>query len=148
MNCGNPKCSHPEENHKGSICNGSIDCFCEKFVIPELHTFAQEVEVQKAKLKSVFDRCRFILEKIPPARNAGEKTFAKIYWEVWYGFKIRREGTKITTDEFKRMKHADTINRQKRMVKQKHPSLATYDPKVLYHQTALYQAIVEMAIEQ
>lgn len=145
MNCGNPNCNHPNETHKGGICMGSLECRCEKFTEPILEAFAQEIEVQKAKLKSVYERCKFILTKLPPTRNAGEKTFAKIYREIWYGFKIRKDGTKLTTVEWKRMKHDDTINRQKRMVKKDHSDLGTYSPKMQYHQTALYQAIIEQA---
>jgi hypothetical protein len=46
------------------------------------------------------------------------------------------------------MVHDDTINRQKRMVKAEHEELRTYEPAMIYHQTALWQAIVEMAAEQ
>lgn len=138
-------CNHFEFNHAGAVCNGDLTCMCLKFIRPALVAFAQEIEMQKAKLRSVYARCKYILEKIPPTRNAGEKTFAKIYREIWYGFKIRKEGTKLTTEEFKRMKHDDTINRQKRQVKADNSSLATYDPEILYHQSALYQAIIEMS---
>ncbi len=146
MNCGNPSCNHPKENHNTSICNGDLTCFCEKFIEPVLAAFAQEVEVNKARLRSVYDRCKYILDKIPPTRNAREKSFAKIYREIWYGFKIRKDGTRITIQEWRRMEHDDTINRQKRMVKQDHPELQTYSPDVLYHQTVLYQAIIEQAV--
>jgi len=145
LKCGNPSCNHEEENHKG-ICNGSFTCLCQKFIPPVLEEFAQEVEVNKAKFKTVYQRCKFILVKIPASRNAREKAFAKIYREIWYGFKIRKEGTKITTDEWKRMEHDDTINRAKRLVKADHPNLQTYDSKVLMHQTALYQALIEIAV--
>lgn len=138
------KCHHANENH-GGICSGSIECFCEEFVEPVLENFAQQVEKYKAEHKGVFKRVKYILTKLPPTRNAGEKTFAKIYREIWYGFKIRKDGTKLTTEEWKRMKHDDTINRQKRLVKAEYPDLATYDPKVLFEQTALYQAIIEQA---
>lgn len=104
--------------------------------------------MQKMKLKSINDRCKYILIKIPPSRNAGEKTFAKIYREIWYGFKIRKEGTAITTEDWKRMPHDDTINRQKRDVKEHNLQLQTYSPQMQYHQTALWVAIVEMATEQ
>ena len=144
--CAEPSCNHLEYNHK-VICNGSLECMCQKYVPPFLHEFAQEVEANKAKFKTIYDRSKFILEKIPPMRNAGEKSFAAIYREIWYGFKIRAQGTSITRKEWKRMPHDDSINRAKRKVKQDHAELATYDSKVLYHQAALYQAIVEMAIE-
>jgi len=143
--CAN--CFHPEDNHK-VICNADFTCLCEKFIPPVLAKFAQEIEMQKSKLKTVSERCQYILSKIPPTRNAGEKTFAKIYREIWYGFKIRKEGTSINTEEFLRMKHDDTINRQKRMVKHDNPELQTYKKEMLIHQSALYQAIIEMAIEQ
>jgi len=141
------KCHHPKKNH-GVVCSGDLTCMCESFVPPFLVAFAQEIEMQKAKLKSVNARCKYILEKIPPTRNAGEKTFAKIYREIWYGFKIRKEGTTITTAEYQRMKHDDTINRQKRLVKAENSSLATYEAEMLYHQSALYQAIIELAIDR
>jgi len=147
MKCGNPSCNHPIENHRSSICNGDLTCFCEKFIEPVLEQFAQEVEANKATMKSVYDRSRYILRKLPPTRNAGEKSFADIYREIWYGFKIRAKGTTLTRKERKRMKHDDTINRAKRFVKADYPELKTYNPKVLYHQTALYQAIMEMSVE-
>lgn len=96
-------------------------------------------------MKTIYQRCYFILKKIPKTANAGEKVFAKIYREIWYGFKIRKEGTRLTTTEWKRMPHDDTINRQKRMVKYDHPDVATYESKMQIHQTALFQAIIEQA---
>ena len=82
-----------------------------------------------------------ILEKIPPTRNANEKKFSDIYREIWYGFKIRVKGTAYTTAERKRMPHDDSINRQKRAVKEDYAELSTYNPKVILEQTALYQAL-------
>ena len=122
-------------------------CFCEKFVEPVLAAFAAEVEVYKAKRWNIFDKCKYILEKIPQTRNAGEKTFAKIYNEIWFGFKIRASGTSLTTEEWKRMPNQDTISRERRRVKQLNPSLATYSPKVLMHQTAIWEALMEMSTE-
>ena len=119
---------------------------CEKFIPQVLYDFAQEVEQIKSEGKQIYMRCKFILEKIPPTRNATEKTFPKIYKEIWYGFKIRKEGTKITTDEWKRMPSDDRINREKRRVKQHHPALKTYDPNVVQHQETTFQAYLEMAI--
>jgi len=145
--CGNPKCNHPEENHVKSICDGDITCFCEKFVEPVLAAFAVEIEVHKAKRWGYFDRCKYILEKIPQTRNAGEKTFYKIYIEIWYGFKIRVTGTSLNTEEWKRLPNQDSINREKRRVKKLNPSLATYSPKVMMHQTAIWEALMEMSAE-
>ena len=141
------ECHHVESCHISSICNGSITCLCPKFIPAILVEFAQEVEMQKDKLKSVYCRCKYILERIPPSRNAGEKTFAKIYREIWYGFKIRKEGTTLNTEEWNRLPNQDTINREKRRVKQKFPQFATYDKEILLEQTAIFQALVEMAIE-
>lgn len=109
--------------------------------------FAHRVEEEKHLRKDFYRRCEFILREIPATRNAGEKSFAKIYKEIWFGFKIRKEGTKLTTDEWKRLPHDDTINRAKRKVKQDNPELATYDKEVLWHQTAIYQALLEMSVE-
>jgi len=144
MECA--ECHHGQENHVSSICNGSLECFCEKFVPPVLFEFAQLVEKFKHQHRNVEEKCQFILNKMPPTRNAGEKSFAKIYREIWFGFKIRKDGTKLTTEEWKRMPHDDTINRAKRRVKHNHPELGTYNPKVLYEQTALFQALMELAV--
>ncbi len=145
--CAN--CFHPEHNHlSGGVCSGSITCRCPKYNPPFLFEFAQRVEQEKHIRKSIYDRCKFILEKIPPSRNAGEKSFSKIYKEIWYGFKIRKEGTKLTTEEWKRMPHDDNINRAKRMVKKDHPELKTYSAQVLWHQSAIYQALLEMTSEE
>lgn len=142
--CAN--CFHPKENHQG-VCNGSLTCMCTKYIAPFLYEFAHRVEQEKHLRKDFYRRCEFILREIPQTRNAGEKSFSKIYREIWYGFKIRKEGTKLTTDEWKRLPHDDTINRAKRKVKQDYPELATYDKQVLFHQTAIYQALMEMAVE-
>src|SRR5574342_114701 len=144
MNCA--RCFHNQENH-GAVCSGSLTCMCQKYVPQELADFAHEVEKIKSETKAIFLRCKFILEKIPPSRNASDKTFPKIYKEIWFGFKIRKEGTSLTTDEWKRMPSDDKINREKRRVKQHHPELKTYDPNMIKHQEASYQAYLELAVE-
>lgn len=145
------KCFHPRENHEevngtpNQICTRTIDCRCEKFEVQHLVEFAAEIEKHKLERWTQFDRCKWILEEIPQTRNAGEKTFAKIYNEIWFGFKIRKEGTSLTTEEFQRLPSADSINREKRRAKQLYPELATYSKEVLMHQTAIYNALMEMA---
>ncbi len=152
-NCSNANCDHPLENHinmDGSekcICNGSITCTCEKFEVQVLEDFAQRIEVEKAKRKSIYDRAYWLLENLEPIRNAGERTFYKVYIEIWYGFKIRKAGTMIDTKVWERLPNQDSVNREKRRVKQKNPDMATYDKEVLMHQTAIFQALVEMAVE-
>ncbi len=152
MKCA--RCFHPKENHKQiegtndcHICTGSIECRCEHFEIPFLVEFAQKIEMVKSVRKTIRSRCEYILEMIPKTRNAGEKTFAKIYKEIWYGFKIRKDGTKLTTEEWKRMPHDDSINREKRRCKQHNENLQTYSKEVLIEQSAIYQALMELAIE-
>lgn len=146
-------CFHEEENHQqmdgtpNCICSGSITCRCEHFDVPYLVEFAQRIEEEKYIRKNIFDRCLYILDKLPPTRNAGEKTFAKIYNEIWYGFKIRKANTTINTEVWKRLPNQDTINREKRRVKQKFPQFATYSKEVLMEQTAIFQALVEMSAE-
>lgn len=140
-------CFHIETSHHDGVCMGSLECRCSKYNPPFMFEFAHRVEEEKHIRKSIYDRCKFILEKIPQTRNAGEKSFAKIYREIWYGFKIRKNGTKLTTEEWKRMPHDDNINREKRRVKAEHPELKTYDKQVLWHQTAIYQALLEMSAE-
>ena len=145
MTCA--RCYHPKENHDSGICSGSLTCMCPRYEEQFLNEFAQLVEKIKYEQTSINQRCKFILEKIPPLRNATEKQFAKAYKEIWYGFKIRKEGTKLTIEEWKRMPHDDDINRQKRKVKQDHPELSTYEKKVIEGQAAKFLAMWEMAIE-
>lgn len=117
---------------------------CGKFEESKLYAFAQEVEAQKEILKTVEKRVEFILAKIPTTRNAGEKSFAKIYREIWEGFKIRKGNPQVLdTDTWKRLTHDDTINRAKRKVKAENPELATYSPTVIEKQSLLYQAYTE-----
>lgn len=141
-------CFHQEGNHKDGVCNGSLTCMCPKYNPPFLFEFAQRVEQEKHTRKSVTKRVEWILEQIPTTRNAGEKTFYKIYIEIWYGFKMRKNtGTIMTTDVWNRLPNQDAISREKRRVKQKNPNLRTYDKEVLWHQTAIYQALLEMSAE-
>jgi len=151
MKCAS--CFHDEANHKPlegvpgfHICTGSLDCRCEHYEVQMLHDFAARVEEEKYKRKKIYDRVKWILQQIPQTRNAGEKTFAKIYNEIWYGFKIRKDGTSLTTEEWKRLPNQDTVNREKRRVKADYPELQTYNKEVLMEQTAIYQALMEMAL--
>lgn len=160
-NCA--KCFHPKENHKpvdiprnyeknpddfaSHICTGSINCDCQHFEEAYLVDFVQEIEKQKSIRKTIYQRCFYILDKIAPTRNAGEKTFAKIYNEIWYGFKIRAKGTNYTLVDYKRLPNADTVNREKRRVKQANSRLQTYDPLVIGQQTTIFQAYLELAAE-
>jgi len=160
-NCA--KCFHPKENHEPAdlprdyendlnnfpshICTGSLECTCQHYEEPFLTNMAQEVEALKAKLKTLYQRSRYILQKIPPTRNAGEKSFGRIYREIWYGFKIRAAGTEITTEQYRRMPHDDSINREKRRVKAANSALQTYDPSVIEKQGIIYQCYLELAAE-
>lgn len=145
--CANPRCNHPKENHVELVCTGDLLCMCSHYMEPELYAFAQEVEAQKMILKTVEKRAKFILEKIPTTRNASEKSFPKIYWEIWEGFKIRK-GTPqaLDTDTWKRLTKADAINRAKRKVKAENPELATYNPATIERQSQLFQAYSEWAV--
>ena len=141
------KCFHDKSNHKDGVCNGSLTCMCPEYVEPILFEFAQLVEKEKLERKNIKKRCQWILETIPKTRNAGEKTFYKIYIEIWYGFKIRKEGTKLTAEEWKRLPNQDTVNREKRRCKHNDDSLKTYDPQVQEKQTIIFQALLEMSAE-
>ena len=48
---------------------------------------------------------------------------------------------------WKTIPNPDSINRQKRFTKEVNPELKTYDKEVLFYQTAIYQALIEMAME-
>jgi len=148
-------CYHSKENHKPvegtdncHICTGSLECRCEYFEEPYLVEFAQDIEKQKLICRTLKKRCGYILENIPQMRNAGEKSFDKVYKEIWYGVKIRKHNSTLVNDaEFRRMPHADSINREKRRCKQWNSNLRTYDPKIIKKQNAIYQAYMELAIE-
>lgn len=142
------KCFHPETNHASLICNGSLTCMCEKYIAPYLYEFAQLIEKEKSERRSIMKRCEFILKHIPQTRNAGEKSFAKIYWEIWEGLKIRKNNPQaLDSDTWKRLTPADTINREKRRSKQWNEELRTYDNKVIEKQTILFQTYMELAVE-
>jgi predicted acetyltransferase len=112
-----------------------------------MFAFAQRVEKEKHDRKSIKKRCEFILVNIPTTRNAGEKTFAKIYYEIWHGFKIRvKTSTVIDKTVWDRLPNQDTINREKRRCKQWDDEIKTYSPEVRLEQTAIYQALLEMAV--
>ncbi len=143
MNCA--KCYHAKENH-GLVCNGSLTCMCQKYEPTELYEFAQQVERVKIQYKSLKERCQFILEKIPQLRNAGEKSFYKAYIWIWHDFHIKK-GTELDTNTWKHLPNQDSVNRAKRFVKHENDELKTYSKEVLMQQTAIYQALCEMVVE-
>src|SRR5690242_5114049 len=108
--CAN--CFHERNAHHDGVCMGKLECQCSNFVEPFLFEFAHRVEEEKHIRKSVEKRCEYILEKIPQSRNAGEKSFVKIYWEIWEGFKVRKGDAQVLdSNTWKRLTPADTINR-------------------------------------
>lgn len=142
-------CNHKKESHiSAGVCSGSVSCQCKGFVEPILSKFFMEIEKAKNELRAIEKRCGFILEKIPKTRNAGEKTFYKIYIEIWHGFKIRKGSPSVLdTDTWKSLPNQDTINRGKRKCKQFHEELRTYNPEMMERQATLYQAVMEWAGE-
>jgi len=93
---------------------------------------------------------KWMLEELPTIRNAGEKTFYKIYIEIWYGVKIRKNsGITLTNDVWDRIPNQDTVSREHRRVTDKDhfPELGSYDKEVEWHKTAIFQALLEMSIE-
>ena len=161
MNCA--KCFHPKENHKeieisakdfqqvdtyiSHICNATIFCRCERFVEPYLEEFAQDIEKVKHERKTIFDRVLYILTNIPQTRNASQKTFGKIYNEIWHGMKIRAHESNLNTDVWNKTASWDSINREVRRAKREQPTLATYDPKVIRKHQVIFQAMMELAVE-
>lgn len=141
--CAN--CYHDKTVHKDGVCMGDLSCQCFNFIENELYNFAMEVEKEKLARKSIYKRCKYILEKIPQTRNAGERSFYRIFIEIWFGFKIRK-GTPMVMDDtwWKRLPNQDSISREKRRVKKDHPELGTFDPNVLEHQKIIYQACLEL----
>lgn len=110
--------------------------------------FAQRVEQEKHIRKSIRKRCEFILKEIPQTRNAGEKSFTKIYWEIWHGFKVRVNNAQVLDKKtWDRLPNSDLINREKRRCKQYDDELKTYSKEVLWQQTAIYQALLELSVE-
>ena len=138
------KCFHSREYH-GVVCSGSITCLCEKFIESYLVEFAQKIERVKHQYRSLYDRAEYLLALIPQIRNAGEKSFYAVFIWVWYGFKIKK-GTELNQEIWKRLPNQDSVNRAKRFVKHDREDLRTYKKEVLIEQTAIYQAICELAI--
>ncbi len=157
------KCFHPKENHKPvkgddgefikkdgfecHICTGELMCSCQRFEEPYLVEFAQDIEKVKHERKTIFDRVLYILTNIPQTRNASQKTFGKIYNEIWHGMKIRVENSNVNTDVWNRTASWDSINREVRRAKREQPTLATYDPKVIRKHQVIFQAYMELAAQ-
>ncbi len=136
------------DGYECHICTAAIDCSCEHFEEPYVLQFAKDIDKAKHERLTIYERCIYILTRIPQTRNASEKTFGKIYNEIWHGAKIRKSTSNLTSDVWDRSMPSDTINREKRRAKVNHPNLQTYDPKVLKQQTVLFQAYMELAAEQ
>lgn len=127
-----------------------MTCRCDHYNPPYLYEFAHRVEEEKHKRRGIFPRIKWMLEEIPPMRNAGEKAFYKIYIEMWYGVKIRKNtGIVLTTDVWDRIPNQDTVSREHRRVtdSKHHPELGSYDKEVEWHKTAIFQALLEMSVE-
>jgi len=156
-------CFHPKENHKPvkgengeffkkddfecSICTATIECSCEHYEEPYLMEFAQDIAKVKYESKNIYDRVVYILKNIPQMRNASQKTFGRVYNEIWHGVKIRKYYSNLTTEVWDRSKASDSINREVRRAKRENDTLKTYDPKVIRKHVVVYQAMMEMAIE-
>lgn len=144
-------CFHPEHNHSsGGVCSGSITCMCSKYNPPFLFEFAQRIEKEKHDRKGLFKRIKWLLEEIPSLRNSGEKSFYRVFIEVWYGVKIRKySGLTLTRDVWDRIPSQDSVSRERRRVTDnKHfPELGSYNKEVLWHKTAIFQALLEMSTE-
>lgn len=143
-------CFHSKENHyEKGVCAGDLTCRCDHYNPPFLHEFAHRVEQEKYIRKGVRKRCEYILREIPGTRNASEKDFTRIYFEVWHGFKIRvKEPQILDRKTWDRLPNPDLINREKRHCKEDFPELQTNNKEVLWHQTAIYQALLEMSYEK
>ena len=141
-------CFHSKESHHDGVCMGDLTCQCPKFVEPFLFEFAQRVEQEKLKRKSINKRVKWILTELPTTRNAGEKTFYKIFIEIWYGVKMRKNsGTTMTKEVWDRLPNQDTVSREHRRVAHDNPELASYDKEVIWQKTAIFQALLEMSAE-
>lgn len=142
------KCKHKVEDHEDGFCNGSIGCMCSQYILPALANLLSIIEQVKKEFKKISQRCRWMLEHIPPLRNAGEKSFWKAYIWIWHGFKITdKNPPKLDYQTWKQLPNADTCNRAKRKVKQHNDELKTYDPITKFHQGGLYQAFMEIAMD-
>ena len=138
MSCS--KCFHPKDNHKeGHFCTGSIDCMCQHYEVP-VSEFVNEINRSLTTMKKCQDRVKFILEKIPNLRNAGEKKFARAYRRLVYGL---NQNDPIPRGLWLQIPHDDTINRAKRRVQQLNPSLAKDDHRAITMAGATQEGIME-----
>ena len=142
------KCRHKIEDHKEGFCNGSINCMCSQFVLPALANLMAIIESVKQEYKKDRPRCKYLLEHIPPLRNAGEKSFHKAYMWIWNDLKITNKNPpKLDLKTWQSLPNFETIGRAKRFVKQHNPELRTYDPLTKFHQSGVYQALLEMVMD-
>ncbi len=138
MTCA--KCFHPQDNHdEGHFCTGSFSCMCQHYEVP-VSEFINEIEKSLTTMKTCKNKVKFILQKIPNLRNAGEKKFARAYRNLVYGLK---QNDPIPRGLWLQIPHDDTINRAKRNIQQFNPELAKNDHKSITMAGATQQGILE-----
>jgi len=137
--CGNPRCNHIQENHEKSICDGTIDCMCEKFVVP-ISDFINTINATIVHFKGVEKKVEYILEKIPNLRNSGSKSFPRAYKKLVYNI---NQNEPIPRGLWKTIPADDTITRAKRHVQQHNPDLVKFDINVIRRDVAIQQGILE-----
>ena len=135
-NCAS--CYHPKENHKG-ICNGSLTCLCQNYE-PEISEFVGEINRSLQRMRTTIARVKYIHEKIPNLRNAGDKSFPKAYKKLVYNL---NQNDPIPRGLWKEMPSDDDMNRAKRRVREKYPHLAKFDHHSIVMAGATQQGILE-----
>ncbi len=140
QNCS--KCFHPKANHKENhFCTADLTCMCENFVEP-ISNFVNEINRSLELHKSIEIRVKIILTRIPNLRNAGEKSFAKAYKKLVYGFGPKK-GVEYTHAIWKMMPHDDSINRARRKTIQHNPELGKNNHKAVTMAGATQEGILE-----
>ncbi len=142
MSCS--KCFHPLENHKeGHFCTAALDCMCQHYEV-SVSEFVNEINRSLSTMKKCKEKVKFILEKIPNLRNAGEKKFARAYRKLVYGL---NQNDPIPRGVWLQIPHDDTINRAKRSIQQNNPDLAKDNHKAIVMAGATQAGILEALYE-
>ncbi len=138
MTCAN--CFHEFINHKeGSFCTETLSCMCQHYETP-MSEFINEINKSLELHKTIEKKVKFILEKIPNLRNAGEKSFSQAYRRIVFGL---NKNDPIPRGLWKHMPHDDSINRARRKVVQHNPDLGKTDHKAITMAGATQQGILE-----
>jgi len=143
LTCAN--CYHDKDPYhkEGHFCTADLTCTCDHYVA-EISEFLNQINAAMASMKTTKSRTKYILQKIPNLRNAGEKSFRTAFKRIVFGLK---QNDPIPRGMNKKIPHDDTINRAKRNIQQFNPKLRAYNEKAIIMKGAAQAGILEALYE-